>query len=215
MGLRELSKGQRVEELPDIPRTFVGWVAIKPRGFVNRDALVEDTDSAMLDVEDTDSAMLDVATSAATSGTSAAAEDSQVHKAVEAVQVTIGDSLMLPAVSRRRVGSLLTPDQNDILRVWRGKRPLSPQPDFVSRAGRARTDVGARQDKAHDIVYVLDALNVLKHRNDDDLPVELNWHQLRAAGQYYTKRQLKVYAFLRHTRDWDWQSPKLIQSRLS
>jgi len=53
------------------------------------------------------------------------------------------------------------------------------------------------------VVYVLDALNILKHRNDEQKPSDFNWTQLLAAGSYYKQRGKQVFAFIPRTREWN------------
>jgi len=84
-----------------------------------------------------------------------------------------------------------------------GKRPLPPQVE--GRRCRPRLDAPAMGCELTGAVYVLDALNILKHRNDEARPIDLEWPQLAAAGQYYKQRGLKALAFLRRTGEW---SPK-------
>lgn len=92
------------------------------------------------------------------------------------------------------------------------KRSLSPVVTEPSRLTRPR--IAARQIKTSQLilagdVYVLDALNILKHRNDESASRSLDWSQLSAAGRYYKQRGRQVYAFLRQTREWDPHGPNV------
>lgn len=70
-------------------------------------------------------------------------------------------------------------------------RPVrGPQPQSL-RAQR----VHAPASKSLPRVYVLDALNIMRHRNVDEGELELKWEQLFAAGEYYKTRG-DVFAFV-------------------
>lgn len=49
------------------------------------------------------------------------------------------------------------------------------------------------------LVYVLDAMNILKHRNDEELSFILQWDQLVAAACHYQQRGKKIFIFIRRS----------------
>ncbi|CAK0878455.1 unnamed protein product [Prorocentrum cordatum] len=85
------------------------------------------------------------------------------------------------------------------------KRPLAHEEGgSVPRSTRPR-----HTGKGCDEVYVLDALNILRHRNDmqPSRGSDLDWLQLRLAGGYFKERGKRVYAFLRRSQAWDRTGP--------
>lgn len=65
-------------------------------------------------------------------------------------------------------------------------------------------------------IYILDALNILKHRNNETDHPELDWSQLMTAGEYYKRKGKQVFAFLQRTREWrPWDTEiKLLSHKL-
>lgn len=88
-------------------------------------------------------------------------------------------------------------------RVQSSKRPRSPPRQSPQRNLRQRVESTVAQPACNGgDVFVLDALNILKHRNDGSNVTDLDWSQLWTAGRFYKQLGRKVYAFLRHTRQW-------------
>lgn len=170
--LGTLPVGRVVTEM-SVPRAVEGWLAILPRGWVQRDRLELATGQDL------------VARAPAASSKSEAAPP--VAGALESAGASA--AARAAASPQKRKHDDMEVDSDD----------ATDQQTFLSRPSkRVRPGQGPAGD-----VYVLDALNVLRHSNDERPSYTLEWSQLAAAGKYYRDKGKKVYAFLRKTRQWD------------
>jgi hypothetical protein len=175
----QLPEGRLVTEVTTT-RDFPDWVAIQPRGWVAREALL-----VIQGGDDADKAD-------GLTGT--------VVEATRGAPVVASSSVALPGLATHQATSR--------------KRARSPQTDAAAVQPVRRREVSiclVGTGPSGDI-YVLDALNILKYRNDESVPFNLNWSQLSRAADYYKKRGRRAYAFLRRTRNWcpqDWEVRQL------
>jgi len=107
------------------------------------------------------------------------------------------------------------------MEVEHGKRSLCPEACELASRKRSRTENSGHSVNHHGqssvqsqnpkAIFVLDALNLMRHVNNElnDLGT-LNWEHLRLAGLHYKNQGNTVYAFIRHTSQWD---PKSMEVR--
>jgi len=179
--LRVLPEGQTLIEL-EAPRQYPGWIPCAPRGWVERIVLAPVQSPGE--------------TPASTAAT--ALSVSVPSQPGPGCADRSGASQPLPGAQAKRKRESLA--SCEVVETWHGKRPALPKPAESQRATRRRLEQSTKA--VSDNVYILDALNILKHRNDERPPAHLDWTQLMAAGQYYKDRGKEVLAFLRRTGEW-------------